>query len=451
MLKCCWQRPGRLRQNRMSKVIVVDDNRNYLSTVCEELREMGIKTVGCETLTNAKWQVERAGQYDILLVDLVLGDGSGIDLLQWMRQNGRYQPFYLMTGNPSVRSCVETMRLGAVNYIEKDDLEREFYSIVKNIVAEQELMERRSSRLVFRRQSEQFQEIYTKIRHIANTNIRVTITGERGTGRSHLVEDLVTASGISKDRIVSVSCGMLHSAASASEEFFGHQRGAFSSASRTVNGKLEQANDGVLYLENVDLMPLEVQELLAPVLKEGRYTRPGSEKYRNVRFWLVSSSTIPLDEAVERGMMTYEFCTLCCERTINVPPLRETIADIVPLAEFFLEHYSKTCKFSGEAKDAMRLYPWLGNVRELRNVVKVAFDNCHDDVILPEHLDLRKSEESDNLVRNRKLHDEELDRETILEALANSNNNKKLAAKMLDISRSDLYYKMKAMGIPYKK
>lgn len=432
----------------MSKVIVVDDNRNYLNTVCEELQEMGIKTVGCETLTNAKWQVERAGQYDILLVDLVLGDGSGIDLLQWMRDNGRHQPFYLMTGNPSVRSCVDTMRLGAVNYIEKDDLEKEFYAIVREVVAEQELKERRSDRLVFRRQSEQFREIYSKIRSFANTDIRVTITGERGTGRSHLVEDLVTASGIGKDRIVTVSCGMLHSAASASEELFGHQRGAFSSASKTVNGKVEQANGGVLYLENVDLLPLEVQELLAPVLKEGRYIRPGSEKYRDVKFWVVSSSTIPLSEAVERGSMTSEFRMLCSERTINVPPLRETIADIVPLAEFFLEQYGKNYRFSTEAKDAMRLYPWLGNVRELRNVIKVAADNCQDTVIQPEHLELTISEKSEEVVRSRKLHDDELDREAIMEALEKS-SNKKLAAKMLGISRGDLYYRMKTMGIKY--
>ena len=432
----------------MSKVIVVDDNRNYLNTVCEELQEMGIKTVGCETLTNAKWQVERAGQYDILLVDLVLGDGSGIDLLQWMRDNGRHQPFYLMTGNPSVRSCVDTMRLGAVNYIEKDDLEKEFYAIVREIVAEQELKERRSDRLVFRRQSEQFREIYSKIRNCANTDIRVTITGERGTGRSHLVEDLVTASGVGKDRMVSVNCGMLHSAASASEELFGHQRGAFSSASKTVNGKVEQANGGVLYLENVDLLPLEVQELLAPVLKEGRYIRPGSEKYRDVKFWVVSSSTIPLSEAVERGSMNNEFRMLCSERTINVPPLRETIADIVPLAEFFLEQYGRNYRFSTGAKDAMRLYPWLGNVRELRNVIKVAADNCQGTVIQPEHLDLTISEKSEKVVRSRKLHDDELDREAIMEALEKS-SNKKLAAKMLGISRGDLYYRMKTMGIKY--
>ena len=120
----------------MSKVIVVDDNRNYLETVCQELQGMGIETIACENGSKARWQIRRAGRYDVLLVDLLLGDDSGTEILRWMRNEGYPQPFYLMTGVPSMENAIETMNLGAACYIRKEDIEEKFYSKIKDVIEE---------------------------------------------------------------------------------------------------------------------------------------------------------------------------------------------------------------------------------------------------------------------------------------------------------------------------
>lgn len=432
----------------MSKVIVVDDNRNYLETVCQELQGMGIETIACENGSKARWQIRRASRYDVLLVDLLLGDDSGTEILRWMRNEGYPQPFYLMTGVPSIENAIETMNLGAAHYIRKEDIEELFYAKVKDIIEEQNLREKRNERFVFRRESDAFKRLYEEIKAYAKADIRVVITGERGTGRSHLAEDWITFAGLRFAPYAEVHCGTVHSASMAAEELFGHQKGAFSSAVRSTDGKLEMANGGVLFLENVDMMPIEVQELLIPVLKSGRYCRIGSSRERHVSFKLVTTSSESLDDALISGKMLQEFYDCCCECTVEVPSLRSTVDDIVPLAKFFAGQFgSGEYKFSKEAKDMMRGYSWPGNVRELRKVVKVAVAKCQDGVILPEHLTIRPDSNLSGGAASRLLRDPLAEKTKIEDALKATGNNKSHAAEILGIDRKTLNRKIKQYGI----
>jgi len=432
----------------MSKVIVVDDNRNYLDTVCQELQEMGIETVPCLTGSKARWAIQRASRFDVLLVDLLLGDDSGTEILRWMRKEGYPQPFYLMTSAPNEENILETMNLGAACYIRKEDIEELFFSKAKDIIEAQNIREKRSERFVFRRESDAFKRLYADIKAYANADIRIVITGERGTGRSHLAEDYIAFAGMVELPYAKVNCSSMSSIDSATEELFGHQKGAYAGAVSSTDGKLEMANKGVLFLENIDMTPVEMQEKLIPVLKDGKYCRIGSNRERHVSFTLISTSTENLEDAMLSGKMLQEFYDCCCESIVEIPPLRNTIDDIVPLAKFFAELFGMgEYKFSKDAKDLLRGYHWPGNVRELRKVVKVAVGMCSDKIILPEHLPIRMSSPQSEGIESRHLYDPASEKSKIVEALKSSGYNKSQAANILGINRKTLDRKIKRYGI----
>ena len=196
------------------------------------------------------------------------------------------------------------------------------------------------------------------------------------------------------------------------------------------------------------MMPIEVQELLIPVLKSGRYCRIGSSRERHVSFKLVTTSSESLDDALISGKMLQEFYDCCCECTVEVPSLRSTVDDIVPLAKFFAGQFgSGEYKFSKEAKDMMRGYSWPGNVRELRKVVKVAVAKCQDGVILPEHLTIRPDSNLSGGAASRLLRDPLAEKTKIEDALKATGNNKSHAAEILGIDRKTLNRKIKQYGI----
>ena len=424
----------------MSKVIVVDDIKSYCDSVCEELKGMGIEAVGCYNVRKAKWLIEHAGRNDVMLVDLVLKDDSGwsgTDILRWMRQMGYYQMFFLMTGFGTMENSIETLELGAKSYIPKEQMGEKFYSRIKEIMDEQNRLEMQEGQAIFRRQSKAFQRVYNDIRDYAATGIRLVITGESGTGRQHLAEDLMAMSGMEGKQYAHVDCSTLARMEHVEEYFYGHQKGAFASAVSSSDGILEKANGGFLFLENVHKMPMEVQDMLAGVLARGRYSRIGSTKERFVKFNIVSTSCVSPDEAVAEGIMSQEFRDYICEGEVLVPPLRDTRDDILPLAKFFIEQFDpKKRRLSREAWEKLEAYQWPGNVRELVSVIRTAVARCHEDEIHAEHLNISKcdSRGCKSMAAT--------ERDIIIAALKRNGYNKSQTAEELGISRKTIYNKM---------
>lgn len=433
----------------MSKVIVVDDIKSYCNLVCAELDAMGIEAVSCQTVKKAKWLIERAGKNDVVLADLVLNDESGMsgtDLLKWMRREGHYQLFFLMTGYGTMENSIETMEAGAKSYIPKDQINEKFYAKIKTIMQERNLKDKRNCRLIFRRDSVAFRKLYERIQRFAKNDIRIVFIGESGTGRSHLAEDLIMMEGHQNGDYAHVNCGALAEMEHVEDYFFGHQKGAFSSAVQSTDGILEKANDSFLFLENVDLMPLSVQNLLIGVITKGEYSRIGTNKIRTVDFKVVSTSATDLDVLVRKGLMTQQFRDSICEDVVYVPSLRETVTDIVPLATFFMQHLDEKRRLSKEAKQLLERYSWPGNVRELVRVMELAVKKFDSDIILPEHLSFSANGLSDS-ASTMKLNDAKEEREKIVKALESCGYRREPTADLLGISRRSLFMKMKQYGI----
>ncbi len=393
----------------MSKVIVVDDVKSYCQGVCDRLADMGIEAVGCYDVKKAKWLIERAGKNDVLLVDLMLKDENGTngtDILRWMRDNGHHQMFFLMTGFGSMENSIETLELGAKSYIPKEQMDDKFYAKIKEIMQEQDLRDKRESRLIFRRRSPLFASLYESMKNYARTDIRLVVVGESGTGRGHLVEDLLAMQGLHEGDYAHVPCKTLEEMEHVEEYFFGHHKGSFPSAVKSTDGILEMANDSFLFLENVDEMPLSVQKMLAGVLTNGEYVRIGSNRKRRISFKVISTSDIDLEVLVRRGGMSQEFLDLICEDVIHVPPLRETATDIVPMATFFMESLDKDRTLSKGAASKLEMYTWPGNVRELVKVITAAIKKYDGNTILPEHLAIAADPATDS-AQSLKLHGEE--------------------------------------------
>ena len=232
--------------------------------------------------------------------------------------------------------------------------------------------------------------------------------------------------------------------------FFGHQKGAYASAVQSTDGILEKARNSFLFLENVDEMPLSMQNLLKEVIETGEYCRIGSYKKRFVDFRLICTSAKSPDELVKEGLMTQHFRDCICEEVVNIPPLRETVTDIVPMATFFMEHFDERRRLSSKAKHKLEAYPWPGNVRELVRVIELAVKKYDCDKLQPEQLAF-SLEEAPETPTTMKLNDESEEKAKIVKALESCGYRREPAAAIFGISRRNLFQKMKDYCIEVPK
>ena len=226
-----------------TKIIVVEDNIVYCEFVCNMLSREGYRTVKAYHLSTAKKHLQQATDNDIVVADLRLPDGNGIDLLRWMRKEGKMQPFIIMTDYAEVHTAVESMKLGSIDA----------------------------------REGSAFQKIMHRIRLVAATDMSVMIFGENGTGKEHIAHHLHDKSKRTGKPFVAVDCGSL-SKELAPSAFFGHVKGAFTGADSTKKGYFHEAEGGTLFLDEVGNLALETQQMLLRAIQERRYRPVGDNR-----------------------------------------------------------------------------------------------------------------------------------------------------------------------------
>ena len=430
------------------KIYVIEDNPVYNDYVCNLLKKEGFNTEQAYHLSTARKLLAKIGKDDIVLADLRLSDGEGIDLLRWMRKDGKMQPFIVMTNYGEIHTAVESMRLGSKDYIQKPLIEDKLVPLVHAIRKEQEKRKQRHVP-IFTRQGAAYQEIKRRIRLVAPTRMSVLILGENGTGKEHIAQHIHTQSKLTDKPFVPVDCGSL-SPTLAQSAFFGHRKGAFTGADSDKTGYFEEADDGTLFLDEVGNLSLETQQMLLRAIQERRYRPIGAKEDKTANVRIVAATNEDLQKAVSEKRFRQDLLYRLREFVITVPPLRDCQEDIMPLAEFFRETANQELErdikgFNASARNALLTYPWPGNVRELKQVILAAVLQTEDDTITAEDLELVGEQTSSPAGFT--LRTEKEEKERILRALKQAKGNKKLAAKMLGIGRSTLYNKLDEYGL----
>jgi len=441
--------------------LVIDDDDVVRKTCVELLEARGHKTLSAATVGEGLRLFSEHRPAAVLL-DLRLPDGTGIDVLREFQRQAPGTPVVVISGHGSVSEAVEAMKVGATDFLEKPVSRDRLFQILDRILhpplpgGETDLEKvADGSRYGMVGRSEPMRRIYQLIEMAAPTKCRVFIAGESGTGKE-LIAGAVHALSPRRDgAFIELNCAAIPSELIESE-MFGHVKGAFTGAVSDRKGKFEAATTGTLFLDEVGDMSLITQAKLLRVLQEGIVTPVGSSEPRPVDVRIVSATSKNLPEEIARGTFREDLYHRINVLTVAVPPLRNRREDIPELAEHFLrlasvENDVKPKRLSPRAVDLLIQMPWQGNVRELRNlmerlVVLVAKDvvgqqEVMDVLQMPGH----RAEETNPLpLRQARAR---FERQYILYRLTANRGNLGNTARELGIERTNLYRKMKQLGI----
>lgn len=432
----------------MQKIIVIEDNPVFCDYICNYLRKNGMETEKTYSVAQARKLIEAAGEDAIVLSDLRLADGNGIELLQWMRKQGKNQPFIMMTDYAEVHTAVETMKSGAEDYVPKKLLEEKILPSIRKLQKRSEQICRKKEN-IYERKSEAFYQIRQRIRLVAPTDMTVLIFGENGTGKEYIAEKIHLQSKRTDKPFVPVDCGSL-SVNLAQSAFFGHAKGAFTGADMKKAGYFQEAEGGTLFLDEVGNLPYETQQMLLRAIQERRYRPIGAKEDLNANIRIIPATNEDLQTAVAEKRFRQDLLYRLQDFTILVPPVRECKEDILPLADFFREQGNRelgkaVCGFDTSARKILLTYMWPGNVREMRQRVQSAVLLKENGLISEEELEIGSKQADVPVCYS--LKDEKQEKERIRQALEQANGNRKIAAQLLQVSRTTLYKKLEQYGM----
>jgi two-component system, NtrC family, response regulator HydG len=442
----------------MLRALLIDDDADFIAGLTEIARQEGFAIVTASSLKEARAHLSRE-QVDIAVVDLALPDGSGIELLEELKDTAGTDVI-IVSGVATVDSAIEALRLGALDYLTKPLDMRRLRAVLANAARVRSLKEQvgtlrgelrkfgRFGRMVG--QSPQMQKVYDLIARVAPTDATVFITGESGTGKELVAQAIVDLSSRRHKPFIPLDCGAIPPTLIESE-LFGHERGSFTGASTQRRGHFERASGGSLFLDEVTEMPVELQVKLLRVLESGALTRVGGEARIPVSVRLIAASNRPPKEAIQAGKLREDLYYRLNVFPIVIPPLRDRQQDTLLLAEHFLEKMNdsegKSKRLSADARERILAYPWPGNVRELKNELHRAFI-MSDVVIELEGLVAAPLSTSASRPGAQQPPDlgggslDEAERQLIFATLDRCGGDKKRAAEILGISLKTLYNRL---------
>ncbi|MBU1718153.1 MAG: sigma-54 dependent transcriptional regulator [Bacteroidetes bacterium] len=340
------------------------------------------------------------GNYEIILLDLIMPDLDGLEILSEVKSRGITSDVIIFTGYATVKTAVEAIRLGASDYVSKPFSPEELKIIIDKVVKHSDLLKENYSlkkELDIHQgfkgiicDSPQMKEIVTIVKRIAPTDGTVCITGDSGTGKEVIANAIHRLSRRNDKPFIACDCSSLASTLLESE-LFGHVKGSFSGAISTKQGLFEAANKGTLFLDEISNISLETQSKLLRVLETRQVRKVGDTKLNNIDIRLITATNKDLSKMVLEGTFREDLYYRLQGLPIFLPPLRERTEDIIKLAMFFLNDFLKNNSlspkhFSNESVEILEKYTWPGNIRELKNIVERIAIFCDADVILPEFL-----------------------------------------------------------------
>ena len=480
------------------RILIVDDEKLIRWSVRRQLEEWGYVVLEAENGTGGLAQI-RSESPDLILLDVRLPDLSGIEVLREIKQNNLSVPVIVFTGDPQLDDIKSAIKLGALDFIKKPIDFDEFQITVANAIDRTHLRsERDSLREEVKRRSGYHEviahaprmiELMGFVRKVAASEAStVLIQGESGTGKDLVAKSIHYESTRSDKPFVAVNCSAIPETLMEAE-LFGHERGAFTDAKAQKKGLFEVADGGTLFLDEIGEMSTYLQAKLLRVLEDQTIRRIGGVKDICVEVRVIAASNRDLEQGVREGTFRQDLFYRLSIIPIFIPPLRNRREDILPLTDFFIERYNFRFRKSlrgmaQEARDLLVRYDWPGNVRELKNAIERAMILEEADYIRPTYLPIQITGQAPGYestlpaapdgaelagggivptsaswrpLTNGKMIPvlelpkegtslEEVERELVGLALRQTAGNQTHAAKLLDISRDALRYKMKKFG-----
>ena len=436
----------------MANVLLVDDEPDFVAAATEMLQLHGHVVESAERLESARRLLGGAAVPDVLLLDLMLPDGNGLELLEELRASPVKRVVFI-TGHPGIKSLIKNLSGPSVSYLTKPIGSSE---LLRTVEADAEGPEPTPvdgiGNLHFGcliGESPAMQAVYEQIEKVAGTPSPVLILGETGTGKELVAESIHRASA-RPGQFVAVNCGSLSRELAASE-LFGHEKGSFTGAVRRHPGFFKRADGGTLFLDELAEMPLELQPHFLRVLETGSVLPVGSEREVPVDARTVAATNRDPKKAIADKALREDLYYRLSVFPITLPPLRARIQDVPLLVDHFLSQAqtagAQGRRFSAEDSARLRAYHWPGNVRELRHVVLRAaiMSDPNDSMLrLPERFDSPFNEPNgqQGLAIGRSIRD--VERELIMRTLEHLNGDKRAAAETLGISLNTLYNRLNA-------
>jgi len=441
-------------------MLIVDDEESFRKLTARELERSGYSVQGAGSVAEARAALAR-DSFHLVLLDVRMPDGSGLDLLPEIRESYPGTDVVLLTAYGTVQEAILAMKQGAHDFLTKPCKFAELEAVLDKVFEKQALergntaLQRDVERLLptegFVGQSAQIREMLAMLARVAETDSTVLIRGESGVGKELVARAVHRRSKRARQPFVVVDCASLHENLLQSE-LFGHEKGAYTGAVRLKHGLFEVADRGTIFLDEIGEMTPPLQVKLLRVLETGTFRRVGGTADHKVDVRVIAATNRALESMmVEKGFREDLYYRLNVFG-LTIPPLRERREDVPLLVEHFIRNSAMTPKrnvrVAPAAMEVLTRYLWPGNVRELENVIERALILCDAGSIEPEHLPLgvrlepsfRPAEEDGSLVTL-----EEVERRYVKRVLDECKGHRNKAANILGISERNLYRKLKEL------
>jgi len=451
----------------MASILVIDDDKYIRSTISDLLSSTGheVKTIASAEEGLKYLQSEYA---DLILLDVKLPGMDGLAFLERLRQLKYNIPVVVITGFANVDSSVQAMKLGARDYIRKPFNLDEITFMVDKIVEDQQ---REDQLAYFQKQkdvifgfgdiigkSEPIKEVFRFIQQVANSpKTTVLIRGETGTGKELVARAIHYKSERGNKPFIEINCSAFQETL-LEAELFGYEAGAFTNAAYRKKGLLELAHHGSFFFDEIGDMAPSLQAKILKVLEKQTFRRVGGTKEIHIDTRIISASSRDIEKCISEGTFREDLYYRLNVASITLPPLRDRKEDVILLAEHFLKSYNAEFKkniksITHKLKTKLREHSWPGNVRELKNAIEraVLFENSDfltcDNISLPDNLATPLKNHNVIQIPNEGLSLIDIEKSLIEQALIKTNLNQTRAAKLLNISRETLKYRMKKFNI----